>query len=110
MAHRAGGDLAAENSVAGLVAAADRNIPWLETDIQRAGDGSYIVNHDDIHAAGKKAIVWTVNSRESAEKFGLTQVDGIITDFPLLVEEVLAERSEKSDAEAITDFFFAAEE
>lgn len=251
VAHRAGGDLAAENSVAGLVAAADRNIPWLETDIQRAGDGSYIVNHDDtfsrvssnssgdprqmtleeirqvqlkdsfdpsrpdqpvatfedfleaaqtnnigvywelkgstadekmvddlvarlkeanfldrsllisldykliqyieekypevetgylfffsvgsserlvgdylimeeaeatdariarIHAAGKKAIVWTVNSRESAEKFGLTQVDGIITDFPLLVEEVLAERSEKSDAEAITDFFFAAEE
>ncbi len=251
VAHRAGGDLAAENSVAGLVAAADRNIPWLETDIQRAGDGSYIVNHDDtfsrvssnssgdprqmtleeirqvqlkdsfdpsrpdqpvatfedfleaaqtnnigvywelkgstadekmvddlvarlkeanfldrsllisldykliqyieekypevetgylfffsvgsserlvgdylimeeaeatdariarIHAAGKKAIVWTVNSWESAEKFGLTQVDGIITDFPLLVEEVLAERSEKSDAEAITDFFFAAEE
>ncbi len=46
IAHRAGGDLAAENSLEGLVLAAGAGAYGSEIDIQRTADGYYVVNHD----------------------------------------------------------------
>lgn len=45
-AHRAGGDLDAENSLEGLEKAIEVGAQWAEIDIQRTKDGVYIVNHD----------------------------------------------------------------
>lgn len=50
VAHRAGGDLDAENSVEGLNKAIEHGVQWAEIDIQRASDGNYIVNHDKTFA------------------------------------------------------------
>lgn len=36
---------------------------------------------DILRNSGKKVIVWTVNTKESIEKFAVSNVDGIITDF-----------------------------
>lgn len=46
IAHRAGGDLASENSIEGLEAAIEHGCYGSETDIQRTSDGYYIINHD----------------------------------------------------------------
>ncbi|MDO5734650.1 MAG: glycerophosphodiester phosphodiesterase family protein [Eubacteriales bacterium] len=46
IAHRGGGDLAAENSIAGLEAAIEAGASWSEIDVQRTKDGHYIINHD----------------------------------------------------------------
>lgn len=47
IAHRAGGDLASENSLDGIYAAIDHQCYGSEIDIQRTKDGYYVVNHDD---------------------------------------------------------------
>jgi glycerophosphoryl diester phosphodiesterase family protein len=47
VAHRAGGDLAAENSLAGLKAAIEKKADWSEIDVQRTKDNKYIINHDN---------------------------------------------------------------
>ena len=46
VAHRAGGNLELENTLAGLDAAIDHDCYASETDIQRTKDGHYIINHD----------------------------------------------------------------
>lgn len=46
VAHRAGGDLGAENTVEGIIEAAKEGASWTEIDIQRTKDGRYILNHD----------------------------------------------------------------
>lgn len=46
IAHRAGGDLGAENTVEGVIKAAQEGASWTEIDIQRTKDGAYILNHD----------------------------------------------------------------
>lgn len=46
VAHRGGGDLAAENSLVSLEAAIDANVAWSEIDVQRTKDKKYIINHD----------------------------------------------------------------
>lgn len=46
VAHRGGGDLAAENSIAGMQEAAKEGAQWSEIDVQRTMDGYYIINHD----------------------------------------------------------------
>lgn len=46
VAHRGGGDLAAENSILGMEEAAKHGASWSEIDIQRTKDGHYIINHD----------------------------------------------------------------
>lgn len=56
-----------------------------------------------IHEAGKRAIVWTVNTEESVRKFVNSEVDGIITDYVLLVEDGIKERDGRSDIEVIID-------
>ncbi len=46
VAHRAGGDLGAENSVQGINAAIEQKAAWTEIDVQRTKDGKYVLNHD----------------------------------------------------------------
>lgn len=46
ISHRAGGFLAAENSLPGLQKSIDTGIHWAEIDVQRTKDGNYIVHHD----------------------------------------------------------------
>lgn len=46
VAHRAGGDLAAENTVLGVQKAYESGAKWTEIDVQRTKDGKYIINHD----------------------------------------------------------------
>lgn len=46
VAHRAGGDMASENSLEGLEAAIEHNCYGSEIDVQRTADGYYIINHD----------------------------------------------------------------
>ncbi len=60
---------------------------------------------NEIHAAGKKAIVWTVNTRESAKKFVLSDVDGIITDHIELLQETIKQANEREHLEIILDAF-----
>ncbi|WP_308685410.1 glycerophosphoryl diester phosphodiesterase membrane domain-containing protein [Stomatobaculum longum] len=47
IAHRTGGYLAPENSVAGIVAAENAGAYGSETDVQRTSDSYYVINHDD---------------------------------------------------------------
>ncbi len=47
VAHRAGGNLAAENTLAGLEKALDAGASGGEIDVQRTKDGVYIINHDN---------------------------------------------------------------
>lgn len=42
-------------------------------------------NLDSIHASGREAVVWTVNSQESMDRFAYSSVDGIISDYPMEV-------------------------
>lgn len=58
---------------------------------------------EEIQEAGKKAIVWTVNTDESVEKFVKSNVDGIITDYVLKVKDGIKERDERSDLQIIID-------
>ena len=46
VAHRAGGDLGAENTIEGLKNAIKENTKYSEIDVQRTKDGKYIINHD----------------------------------------------------------------
>ena len=46
IAHRGGGTLGAENTVDGLLKAAELGVWGSEIDIQRTADGHYVVNHD----------------------------------------------------------------
>lgn len=60
---------------------------------------------DEIHAAGKKAIVWTVNTEESIDKFVSSEVDGIITDYVLRVKAGMERRDSRTDFEILLDNF-----
>lgn len=46
VAHRGGGDLAAENSILGIEKASEEGAKWSEIDVQRTKDGYYVINHD----------------------------------------------------------------
>lgn len=54
-----------------------------------------------IHAEGKKAVVWTVNSFKHLRAYMDTGVDGIITDYVLDLKNALSELGEKDDIELI---------
>lgn len=58
---------------------------------------------DEIHDAGKQAIVWTVNTDKSIDRFVNSEVDGIITDYVLRVKEGIQRREDRSDLEIIMD-------
>ena len=56
---------------------------------------------DQIHEAGKKAVVWTVNTEESLYNFLDSEIDGIITDEVILAEKVQAELDARTDLEVL---------
>ncbi len=60
---------------------------------------------DEIHRAGKKAIVWTVNTEESINEFIYSDVDGIITDHLGLINEAIEKSKNRSHIEIIIDSF-----
>ncbi|MDO5719055.1 MAG: glycerophosphoryl diester phosphodiesterase membrane domain-containing protein [Tissierellia bacterium] len=60
----------------------------------------------EIQDAGKKAIVWTVNTSESINKFVRSEVDGIITDHVKDVKDAMIASDQRSDIDLIMDTFF----
>lgn len=59
-----------------------------------------------IKAAGKKAIVWTVNTDDSIRTFINSDVDGIITDHVIKLQEAIKMNKNRSDFEVIIDSVF----
>ncbi len=62
-------------------------------------------NLDTIHKAGKKAVVWTINTPESIEKFIHSDVDGIITDHIWAVKKAIEKSKKRSHLDIIIDNF-----
>ncbi len=60
---------------------------------------------EEIHSAGKKAIVWTVNTQESIDHFLNSDIDGIITDYVPQVQEGIDRRNLRSDLEILLGYF-----
>ncbi len=58
---------------------------------------------NDIHAAGKKAVVWTVNRQTGMQHFLDSAADAIITDEVVLAEEVQKMLDERTDYEVLVD-------
>ena len=58
---------------------------------------------EQIHTAGKKAIVWTVNTETGLYKFLDSEADGIITDEILLAEKVQQELDDRTDLAFLAD-------
>lgn len=63
-------------------------------------------NIDLIKEKGKKAIVWTVNTKESIQRFINSNCDGIITDYLKDVKEALEKKKNRSELEIIFDSLF----
>ncbi|MDO4772471.1 MAG: glycerophosphoryl diester phosphodiesterase membrane domain-containing protein [Bacillota bacterium] len=59
----------------------------------------------EIHAAGKKAVVWTVNSEKSIQRFVNSEVDAIITDYVSKLKEGMKQHRERSDLRVLLDYF-----
>lgn len=59
-----------------------------------------------IKNAGKKAIVWTVNTDDSIQTFINSDVDGIITDYVGKLQEAIKMNKNRSDFEIIIDSIF----
>ncbi|EHI65559.1 glycerophosphoryl diester phosphodiesterase membrane domain-containing protein [Streptococcus pseudoporcinus] len=55
------------------------------------------------HEAGKKVVVWTINSSDSISKFVKSDVDAVITDFVLDVKKGMRERDARSDLQIVVD-------
>lgn len=55
------------------------------------------------HEAGKKVVVWTINSSDSINKFVKSDADAIITDFVLDVKAGIKERDARSDLQIVVD-------
>lgn len=77
--------------------------------------GDYLILEEDaatpdriarIHAEGKKAVVWTVNTPESMEKFLGSEADAVITDHVLQVQEKEDELAHRSDLQRVVDTLF----
>lgn len=58
---------------------------------------------DQIHRAGKQAIVWTVNTAEGMYRFLDSSIDGVITDEIRLAEETRKRLEERTDLQIIRD-------
>ncbi len=100
----------------------DKNYPQIKTGFLyffSVGDiknlkGDYLIMEEreaksdkiyEIHEAGKKAVVWTVNTPESARKFVRSNVDGIITDHIILLKEEIEKANKRTHIEIIIDAF-----
>ncbi|WMB29392.1 glycerophosphodiester phosphodiesterase family protein [Streptococcus didelphis] len=61
---------------------------------------------DEIHAAHKKAIVWTVNTPESIESFSHSKVDGVITDHVKDVKTTFKKNMSQSQIDTLINNLF----
>lgn len=59
-----------------------------------------------LQQAGKRVIVWTVNTPESIDRFVASNVDGIITDKPDAVIKALSEYAVRPDLDRVFDLVF----
>lgn len=62
-----------------------------------------------IHSVGKKAIVWTINDEAAMIHYAESEVDGIITDRPEMLNTVLKEHSNYTDHELILNTLWQIE-
>ena len=58
---------------------------------------------DMIHNAGKKAIVWTVNTSDGMYRFLDSKIDAVITDEVILAEDIQAQLDNRNDLQVIQD-------
>nr|WP_162933231.1 glycerophosphodiester phosphodiesterase family protein [Corynebacterium lactis] len=72
---------------------------FLMMEEQAATDGEL----SKLHEAGKKTVVWTVNTEASIAKFTIAEVDAIITDHPTRVLQELTQRRLRSDLELVVE-------
>lgn len=79
--------------------------------------GDYLIMEEDtatperiaqVHSAGKKAVVWTVNTPESIDKFLASDADAVITDYVLDIKKAEVGRSHRSDFQRVLDSFWSA--
>lgn len=93
VAHRLGGNAAAENSLAGLETSIDLGAYGYETDVQRAADGVYVINHDNGFArtCGVDAAVSELTSDRIAQ-LRIAGPDGSGEPVPTLDETLDAAR------------------
>ncbi len=61
-------------------------------------------NIEYVHEAGKKVIVWTVNTEDSMSTYLDSDVDGIITDHLRLAKEQQKVKEKRTDFERILDY------
>lgn len=73
IAHRGGGNEGPENTVAGLLIAAEAGASGSEIDIQRTSDGYYVVNHDGTFAR-------TAGDNRAPEEMTLAEVKELSVD------------------------------
>ncbi len=59
-----------------------------------------------LQQAGKKVIVWIVNSPESMSQFTRSKVDGIIIDYPKALIQEMAHEALRGDVDRIIDGIF----
>lgn len=61
---------------------------------------------EDLQSAGRRVVVWTVNTEDSIDRFAGSRVDGIITDVPVEVAEAITVKQERDDLERVLDAVF----
>lgn len=54
-----------------------------------------------VHASGKSAVIWTVNTKKSMERFLDSDADAVITDYVEMAKQVSVELGEKNDLDRI---------
>lgn len=68
------------------------NLPYADFfSIEKSFAGKRIIN--EIHELNKQVFVWDVNNKETAASYFDLNVDGVITDYPKMLEEELYKRS-----------------
>lgn len=60
----------------------------------------------ELHRAGKKVVVWTVNSVDELAEFNHLPLDGVITDIPTEIQAALTDATPKYDFEIILNWLF----
>ena len=77
------------------------NCDYLALEEETATPGNIV----SIHENGRKVIVWTVNSRQSQQRFLSSNADAIITDRITQAGEIIGELEERTDLERILSVF-----
>jgi len=89
--HRGAAGEAPENTLFSFQRAVQDGSRFIELDVRGSRDGEVVAMHDATvgaaHELGVEMFVWTVNDREE-----MARLDGIITDFPGRLRDLVAER------------------